>query len=286
MKLPLERMNKQSRTWIALIVIILLCLVVGVQLLQYEALTKDFAFIVPTLGKVPFFETKWLYVYIHIFAVVPVFCLSFENRIAYRKTWKYLFPATLIVATFFVVWDAIFTILSIWSFNPNYYLGYKLLYLPIEELLFFVTIPFASVFVYENMNYYIQKDLLKKIEPYISIVLLLLFFGVAFFYWQKLNTTVSFLLPGIFLLYHVFFLPAWQRSRFYLAFLVILIPFILVDTVLTGGLTDAPIIVYNPDEYSGFRIISIPIEDLPFGFMLLFWIVSIMEAWRKKEAKQ
>ena len=283
MIVALERQNKTTRMWLRVAAILLPTILVIVQLAQYQLLTNDFVYEVPEVTRIAAFETAWLYALIHVFSFLPVFLFSFEPRIAYYKSWKYLFPAILLVGVFFVIWDVVFTGLSVWNFNSTYHLGIKLISLPIEEWLFFIVIPFSSIFIYENINYYLKKDLLARAEPFITVFLLGFSFAIGLIYWEKLNTSVTFFLTGGFLLYHFLFLPAWHRSRFYFSFIGILIPFIIVDTILTGGFTDTPIVIYNPEEYTGFRIFSIPIEDIPFGFMMLLWIVTLMETWRKKQ---
>lgn len=50
--------------------------------------------------------------------------------------------------TFFIIWDIVFTEKGIWGFNESYLLGYFLWDLPVEEWMFFVSIPYACVFSY------------------------------------------------------------------------------------------------------------------------------------------
>ena len=74
------------------------------------------------------------------------FVFSFERNVGYYKQWKALGIAIVIPGLFFIVWDALFTKLGFWSFNDQFILGPRLLGLPLEEWLFFVVIPFCSVF--------------------------------------------------------------------------------------------------------------------------------------------
>ncbi len=264
------------------IMVLLPLLLVGIQWFNYKQITEKLVYDVPVNRLMPAFETSWLYALALIFSFIPVFALSFDKKVAYYKTWRYLFPAIAIVGSFFIVWDVIFTEMSVWQFNPSYYLGIKFLGLPIEEWLFFAIIPFCSVMIYESLNYYIKKDLLASAESWISMLLVggLLIGGIAF--WDKIYTSTTFLLTGSFLFYHVLFLSDHYRSRFYFAFIVTLLPFTLVDGILTGGYSQAPIVLYNPEEYLGLRIFSIPFEDYVYGLLMLLWIVTLIEHWRGK----
>lgn len=273
---------RQNVGWLKIPVVLLPILLIAIQWVTYERLTNDLVLDVPQLVLIPQLETNWLYMFLHIFSFIPVFALSFDKRVHYYQSWKYLVPATLIVAAIFIIWDVIFTAMYVWQFNPTYYLGIKLLGLPIEEWLFFVVIPFASIFIYECLNAYIPKDLLAPFEKSITICLIVGFLAGGLIYWEKVYTSTTFLLTGGFVLYHFLFLPSYYRARFYFSFLVILIPFLLVDGVLTGGYTNAPIVLYNPLEYLGFRVLSLPFEDIVYGFLMLMGIVSIMEHWRNK----
>ncbi|WP_435524242.1 lycopene cyclase domain-containing protein [Chryseobacterium indoltheticum] len=47
-----------------------------------------------------------------------------------------LFKSALIVAFIFICWDIWFTKIGVWWFNDRYVIGWKILNLPIEEILF------------------------------------------------------------------------------------------------------------------------------------------------------
>ncbi len=64
--------------------------------------------------------------------------------------------------------------------------------------------------------------------------------------------------------------------------MIITLPMLIMDGMLTGIFTQEALIIYNPSENSGIRIISIPIEDFLFGFSFLAFIVWIKNVINKR----
>ncbi|MEN0006400.1 MAG: lycopene cyclase domain-containing protein [Bacteroidota bacterium] len=227
-------------------------------------------------------ESPYTYFYLHIFTFVPVFALSFDKNVHYYTEWKYLLPAIAIVGGIFIAWDVFFAAQEVWGFNEKYLSGWFAFGLPVEEWLFFFTVPFACVFIYECLNFYIKQDVLAPIEQPLTISLITIFLLVGFAFWGNIYTCTTFLLSGFFLLYHYLFLDGRYRGRFYLSYLVSWLPFMLVNGVLTGGYTNEPIVIYNPEEFLGIRLTSVPLDDSVYSFLLLFGTVTLFEYFRKR----
>jgi lycopene cyclase domain-containing protein len=236
--------------------------------------------------QIPIFETHYTYIYMHLFALLPVLSLSFDKKVAFYKKWRSLFPALLIVAIIFWIWDIWKTAIGVWGFNPNYY-TFKIGNLPIEEWLFFFTFPWASVFIYECLNAYFPKNtLFNKIEYPLSIGLLFLFFGVGILKWGHSYTFTTFILAASLLLAHLLYGDEKLRAAFYRAFLIGLIPFIIVNGILTGAATIEPVVFYNPNEYLGLRCITIPLDDFVYNFVLLLSVLWIYKGFAIKEVSK
>ena len=60
-------------------------------------------------------------------------------------------------------------------------------------------------------------------------------------------------------------------NHFYCTFLVILIPFIIVNAILTGSFIDEPVVWYNSQQILGIRFLTIPIEDFSYAFSLILF---------------
>ena len=59
------------------------------------------------------------------------------------------------------------------------------------------------------------------------------------------------------------------------AFVVALIPFFVVNGILTGVATEEPIVWYNDSHNTGIRLFTIPLEDVFYNFSLLIPIIGI-----------
>ncbi len=241
---------------------------------------NHFVWQVQPLTQIAFFETKYLYALMHAFTLLSILPLSFDKKVAFYKQWKYLFPALLVVALIFWVWDIAKTYLQVWEFNPKYY-TFRILNLPIEEWFFFITFPFAIVFIYECLNAYLKKDILARFDTPLSMLFSFGFLAIGFVFWSRSYTAITWLSAGFFSLWHFWTRSNIYRTKFYLAYFVGLVPFILVNGVFTGIATQQPIVIYNPDEYLGIRVFTIPLDDFVYNHLLCFMGVSIYEYFKK-----
>jgi lycopene cyclase domain-containing protein len=227
-------------------------------------------------------ESKYLYLWINILSFIVPFIFSFYPKANFSRKWKYVWPAIAINAAVFLIWDALFTRLGVWGFNPKYVLGIFVLGVPLEELLFFVCIPYACLFTYFALNHLVQKDHLFPHQELISslLVILLLIFGL--YHINRLYTGPAFLITGLFLAFSFLKLRTRFMGRFYFAFAVILIPFLIVNGILTGSFINEPVVWYNNEENTGIRLGTIPIEDVIYGMLMFLVPVTI---WEKLEEK-
>src|SRR5690349_24038038 len=97
------------------------------------------------------------------------------------------------------------------------------------------------------------------------------------FYMHHLYTGSVFLVTGLFLTFVWLKLRMRFMGRVYFLFAVLLIPFSIINGILTGLFTEEPIIWYNNNEYIGIRLGTIPLEDLVYAFLVLLVSVTILE---------
>ncbi len=235
---------------------------------------------------IPFFETEYLYACLHLLPIIPISIFSFfDKKVSFPKTWKALFPALLIVAIVFWIWDSWKTSAGVWGFNERYY-TFKIGNLPIEEWLFFFTFPWAIMFFYRSLSVFFPENrFFNRIEYPLSIALIFLFFSTAFLNWGKTYTFSASIAAGLVLLYQFLFdKKTIFRADFYRVFAIGLIPFIFTNGILTGIATEQPIVVYNPEEYLGIRFFTIPLDDFIYNFALLFSVTWLYEWFKTRIA--
>lgn len=214
-------------------------------------------------------------------SLIGPLALSFDKKVAFYKKWKYLFPAMLLPALFYIAWDIFFTSKGVWSFNENYITGIKLANLPIEEVLFFFIVPYCCLFIYECIGAYFpslkSKAFGNSILKLLAIALLIT--GIIFY--NKYYTSWAFIFTALFItLIYLFrnYFKTFNATVFVVAYLVILIPFLIVN----GFLTAIPVVLYNDVENLGMRIYTIPFEDIFYGMLLILMNVVIYEKLKAK----
>ena len=97
-------------------------------------------------------------------------------------------------------------------------------------------------------------------------------------------TAVTFISLSCFLVLSVFRWKSDFLGVFYFSFLFVLIPFFMMNGILTGTLLDAPVVWYNDSENLGIRMGTIPFEDTFYGMLLLLMTVTRMEHLQRRRS--
>jgi lycopene cyclase domain-containing protein len=226
-----------------------------------------------------------LYLVLDLLAISIPLAFSFENRLQFFRLWKGLFPSILIVGLAYIVWDSIFTKNGVWGFNPEYLVGIYFFNLPLEEYLFFICVPYAGVFTFHVFKTLMPEFNIqdKTLQPALYIVaVILIIVGLLFksraythttFYFTAVSLAVSFL----------FFRPL--LPHFILSYAAILLPFFIMNGILTGMWIEKEVVWYNDEENLGIRLVTIPVEDVFYGMALILWNVNLTYFFQKRISK-
>ena len=215
-----------------------------------------------------------LYLWINALTLLFPLLLSFDQKVAFYKRWKYLFPAIAITATFFLLWDEWFTQMQIWGFNAKYITGYYVGHLPIEEVLFFFTVPYASIFIYEVIKAYVKhSELFEDLHRWFTIF----FFGIAitllYWYSDKLYTAITCIILSFIMGTHLVVIRRRYMSWFYFAFAVSIIPMLIVN----GLLTAKHVVYYDVAQQIDLRVGTIPVEDFIYNLTMLSMCIGLYQ---------
>jgi len=97
-------------------------------------------------------------------------------------------------------------------------------------------------------------------------------------YYNRLYTLVTFGLLLMLVIVLQYGIKAQWLNRFYMAYVVSLLPFYIVNGILTA----VPIVLYNNAENVGKRVGTIPVEDHFYSMALLVMNVGLFDYFKNK----
>ena len=226
---------------------------------------------------------NYLYLIINFSAFALPLALSFENKVNYFNRFLSLAPGFLLTFLLFIIWDVFFTKWGIWGFNKTYLIGKDLFGLPFEEWLFFICIPYSSLFIHfckEALTP--QLKLSVVVTKFAAYALIFFLLTTSFLNLDNYYTASALSLAAILIGISYLRLPELLGS-FLVSYIFILIPFFIINGILTGSFILNEIVWYNDSHNLGLRIGTIPFEDIFYGFSLLFLPLYIDQEIRTKK---
>lgn len=195
---------------------------------------------------------------------IIIFLPAFLGKLIFFKSFflaeKQLLKSIVIVGVIFIIKD-FFSNELFWRFNDQYILGLRFLGLPIEELMFFFTVPYSTLFVYMIIeDFFSDKKI--NLKPQIFKFISITFFLVIFY--SLINS--KFYLFYISFFYYLTFLLIKKKLSLNLIRFYFLI--FILTLIFNFYLTARPVVIYNNNYLVGFRITTIPIEDFLYSFSL------------------
>jgi lycopene cyclase domain-containing protein len=223
------------------------------------------------------------YYLFNLLVFMPVLLLSIFTDVQPHKDWRTLLRCVLFVSLPFMYWDIWAANEGHWGFNPEYVTTFRFLNVPVEEFLFFITVPFACLYVWGviKKHYRAKKQISTSLLTVILSLGLLASFLLLTANWGNGYTRsagAAFLLTIALL---------WRQktlvcSRQFWMFQVVLLGlFVLANSALTA----LPVITYGEASYIGFRIGTIPLEDFFFNFALINLWLLVWESRRASSAQ-
>lgn len=216
---------------------------------------------------------KFEYLLLNLVILLGPLLMSFEKQVRFVENWRYAFPAIALIAAPFLVWDALVTGRH-WRFNSAYTLDARIAGLPLEECLFFFTVPFAALFMWETIKFYFPAKQNSRLQ-YVGYILLL---GavrgiILIIHGKEYTGLVLIALACAALLDLVLQTNLFAQTRL----LIFLAALFLVTLIFNGYLTARPVVLYAEQYQLGVRLGTIPIEDFGYGFALVLLVTIIYE---------
>lgn len=222
---------------------------------------------------------KHLYTIIALAVLAGPLALSFDDKVHFYTHWPAAFLALTLTGILYIFWDSLVVRRGDWSFNPTFTGSFRLFHLPVGEILFFITVPYACLFLFEVVKAYLPQGELFAVEP-VSLFAGALVFVVAAWVFRHLGYTFLTLTSVVIFLSTLGLTHPTLvgRTEFWIWFGFCFVAFAVVNGIYTA----LPTIHYNPKAIWGIKIGTIPLEDFFYnlsylGLTLCFYL--LFEGW-------
>ncbi|AAK43013.1 lycopene cyclase domain-containing protein [Saccharolobus solfataricus] len=209
----------------------------------------------------------------------PTLILSFLIKRNYVK----LLKSIGIVSPIYLFWDFLATWRNSWTFNPKYVAGIYVIDLPIEEVMFFLVTPFATLLIFDFVMGKVRDKEVKWVPKVVCVAIPLLLLTLPFVY-NYSYTFIDLVYLIMSLIVSLLIGRNLLASRNFWIFMGLsYIPFLVFDYFLTSD----PVVIYGSHSIVGIRFITIPIEDFIYSFsMITFYTVFYIRGnslWMKQK---
>lgn len=196
--------------------------------------------------------------------LIPLIFFFYPKFGFYKEFFRVLITG-LVVAGPFLVWDMVATKRGDWGFSEGMVGTKRIGGLPVEEVLFFLVIPFCCLFIWLLIEKYLKERRfrLPKMTGWVAgiagIIMLIIFWGRGYtttlIIWSMITVVIMRRLDG----------RIWQSQNYWRWIAITMVPFSIVN----GVLTYLPVVWYSTRAITGIRVVSIPIEDFFYSWSLL-----------------
>jgi lycopene cyclase domain-containing protein len=218
------------------------------------------------------------YLVLNLFIIAVPMWYTPDKRTAYYRRLPALGLSIAVVSSCYLLWDVLVTARGEWSFNGKYLTGAQILNVPLEEVLFFITVPYSCLFIYEVVRYATKSTKLRlPASVIIALILALIVASLAFYpqgYTAKALASCGFFLMVAFLLDR----PLLESKQYWIWLAICYVPFLIINTVLTA----LPVVEYNSKAIWGLRFGTIPLEDFFYNYAMLSFYLLVYRIARKE----
>lgn len=223
-----------------------------------------------------------IYALVMAVSIAVPLALSFEPKIKFYRKFYALFPALLITGLLFLCWDVVAVERGDWRFDTRFLLGPRLWGIPVEEVLFFLIIPYCCLFIYEVVCHF-HRDRIWPIPSWFFAMVVVVLICLASVFRKQEYTFTVLAISALSVTVTSVIAPVILRSRNYWIFLAITyVPFMLINSLLTS----IPVVIYNPRAIWGLRIATVPVEDFFYSYALLSINFAIYQFARSVSRRQ
>ena len=217
------------------------------------------------------------YLLFNLLIVLGPVVLSFDDKVRYVKRWPAALLASGVILFPYLLWDA--SVQGVhWWFNPKYTLPFRLLGLPAGEWLFFITVPFASLFIWEIIDRARPPHFTSRLRIVRILAQLGAIPGIAFYLSGRHYTGLTLLvLALVATLDRLMATRLLEQPRAYL-YLSLLTAAMFI---FNGYLTARPVVLYDPTYQLNLRLLTIPIEDFFYGYGHLLLCTMVYQKLRR-----
>ena len=206
-----------------------------------------------------------LYLLLDILVILFPLLLSFDRKVAFYRRWPAAGISIALVGAVYILWDVFAARRGDWRFSEEYTGELRIAGLPLEEILFFVVVPYACIFILEVVRAYFPERRFTFPRGAFAVLGSVMLAAALIFYRHPYTLTVFAVTAAFFFIAGLIARVQLGRRSFWLSLAISYVPFVIANGVLTG----MPVVLYGEDHILGIRIGSIPLEDFFYSFTML-----------------
>lgn len=215
---------------------------------------------------------RWFYAAFNLFVVGGPLVGTLIWAREFWTRWRALLGVFALVSLPWIALDIASHASGWWSYNAQFISGIRLFELPIEEVLFFATVPFACLVVWHVVNRFshaaVPVWLPRVVLAGVVVVSIALAAAATGAMRTLVDASITAFIAGI-----LWRTPLIRRRSWLYWNGIILVLFIIFDTILTA----LPVVTYNASAMTGLFIGTVPVEDFLYNFSLLNMALLVFE---------